>query len=95
MKRKTLMGTLLMDFRAKRHEIITKSAQEIWKKNKLDNPKKRDGYEIHESQVHMPDGSLVVITQLWKKVDETRVKISHSIESGKIEATDDVADLMK
>lgn len=96
MKRKTLMGTLLTDFRAKRHEIINKSAREIWKKNKLDNPTKRGGYELHESQVHMPDGSLLVVTQLWKKIDETRVKISHSIESDKIEATtEEVADLMK
>lgn len=94
MKRKTMMGTLLTDFRAKRHEVITKSANEIWKKNKLDNPTKRGGYEIHESQVHMPDGSLVVVTQLWKKVDETRVKISHNIKSDKIETTS-VADLLK
>lgn len=96
MKTKTLMGTLLTDFRAKRYEAITQSAQEIWKKNKLDNPKKRDGYEIHESQVHMPDGSLIVVTQLWHKVDEIRVKVSHNIKSDKIEAsTEEVADLLK
>lgn len=95
MKRKTLMGTLLTDFRAKRHEVITKAASDIWKKNKLDNPKLRANHELHESQIHMPDGSLVIVTQLWKKVDETRIKISHNIESNKIEATDDVKDLMK
>lgn len=90
------MGTLLTDFRAKRHEIISKSAREIWKKNKLENPTQRGGYELHESQVHMPDGSLIIVTQLWKKVDETRVKLSHNIKSDKIESTnEEVADLLK
>jgi hypothetical protein len=95
MKKKTLMGTLLTDFRAKRYEIITKSANEIWKKNKLDNPTKRGGYELHESQIHGTDGSLIIVTQLWKKLDETRVKISANIEAGEVEATKEVADLLK
>lgn len=94
MKRKMLMGTLLTDFRAKRNEAINGSAEKIWKKNKLGNPKLRANHEIHESQVHMPDGSLVVVTELWKKVDEIRVRVSHNIESSEIEASE-VKDLLE
>lgn len=100
MKRKTLMGTLLTDFRFAKNEARKKLEEKIWKDNKLGNPTKRGGHELHTSEVHGVNGTSVVIVQLWKKVDEKRVVVSANITSSEVEVTpandeESVADLLK
>jgi hypothetical protein len=92
------MGTLLTDFRFKKNQARQKLEEKVWKDNKLGNPTKRGGHELHTSEVHGPNGSSVVIVQLWKKIDEKKVVIRANIETEEVtakESTDDVADLLK
>lgn len=97
MKKSTLMGTLLTDFRFKKNQAREKAVNDIWKDNKLENPTKRGGHEIRESQVHA-NGKSVVVVQLWKMIDEKKIVISANVETEEVtaaESTDDVADLLK
>lgn len=99
MKPRTLMGTLLADFRFKRNDAKAKLIEKIWTDNKLGNPTKRGGHEIRDSEVHGKNGKSVIIVQLWKKVDEKRVVVSANITAEEVEvkAADDdesIADLL-
>lgn len=92
MKRKNLIGNLLTDFRNKRELALQEARHKLWKRNKLANPKKRDGYEIREVSVH-GDGRQRTHLQLWKKIDEVVVEVSANVQAGEIKSeTEDVGE---
>ena len=88
MAKRTPFGTMLVNFRFRRDEVVRKVKAEMRKKAGLDNPRYGEEHEFRESTVHAQDGSTVVRIELWKRIDVERVKISTSVVAEKVE--DDV-----
>lgn len=86
--KRTPFGTMLSNYRYQKKLMIDKAYAILWKRNQLDNPTKREGYEMRESTVHAQDGSTVTRIELWKRIDYERVKISTSVNAETL--TDDV-----
>jgi len=91
------MGTLLTDFRFRRSEAQRELRAKIWKRNKLDNPKQRGGYELREQSAHTKDGTQIIEVQLWKKIDSgaTKLSVNFKAEEIKAEEGDSIEELMK
>ncbi len=79
MSKRTPFGTMLSNFRYQKQRAIEKATADLKKRNKADNPKYDEQYEVRESTVHAQDGSTVTRLELWKKIDTERVKISTSV----------------
>ena len=84
MRKKTIMGQLLTDFRFRRDEARRKAIDDLWKRNKLDNPKKRGGHEIREQSINKGDGTQIIELAIWKKMDTIAVKISVNTKAEEI-----------
>lgn len=86
MQKVTMFGKLLSNVRAVRFTAKQKAQDELWKRNGLDNPAKRNGYRMAETQSINRDGTEVVEYRLYKLIDASVVTISstvtHKIENG-------------
>lgn len=92
-KNRSTLANLISTFNIARHKARTDAEAELWRRNKLDNPRTdRSGYEIRETVVNL-DGTTIIRQQLWKKVDEIQVNISAKIEVEE-KSGDDLKDLM-
>lgn len=79
-RKRTAFGILVSTFSEARRAARQSGEEKLWERNKLDNPTKRDGYEVRETLVNLPNGTTVITQQLWKKVDELRVTISAEVK---------------
>lgn len=77
--KRTPFGTMLSNFRFQKKMAIEKATADLKKRNKADNPKYDEKFEVRESTVHAQDGSTVTRLELWQRIDEERVKISTSV----------------
>lgn len=85
-KNQNLFGKLLKSVHnAKRYSNL-QAVEELWKRNGLSNPTKRDGYKLAETVEVQRNGTEIKEYRLYKLVDATVVTISTevtaSIESG-------------
>lgn len=80
MNKKTLMGGLLSKISQVRYQIKYDAAMELWKRNGLDTPTKRNGYTMKEESSISSDGSEVTTIKLWKLVDKEVVTLSGDIK---------------
>ena len=103
MRRKTVMGRLLTDFRFKRDQARKEGAEKLWERNNL-SPKnskqcegKRAGHEIRENSINKPDGTQLIELSLWKKIDSMAVKVSVDTVAEEVETKDgeSIEELMK
>lgn len=85
MPKKTTFGTLLNNFRFQRQEARRKAQSDLWNRNGLDNPSKREGYKIESVVIPGKDGSEVTAFELWKKVDEAAIIIDTEVTVADIE----------
>lgn len=81
MSKPTLMGKLLVKVRNARNEARRTTTDELWKRNKLDNPVKRDGYRIEEIKTVDSEGNETIKLQLWHKVDEAIVSVDTEVSA--------------
>lgn len=88
------MGTLLTDFRLKKQTARKLAVEKLWKRNGLENPVKRNGYEVREEVISGGGGSEIRLS-LWKKVDESLVRVVVNVEAGEVEAIEAVENLLK
>lgn len=75
----TLMGKLLNKVRYARIVARQKAEKDLWGRNKLENPKSREGYRIEEKKALTTDGKENLTYQLWKLVDEEKVSIDTEV----------------
>jgi hypothetical protein len=69
--------------------------RDLWERNKLDNPTKRDDYEMRQSEVTDKEGNTVIKSELWQKIDEARVQVSINVVSKELkEEKPEVGDLI-
>lgn len=73
--KKTAFGSLLNRFRFERDKARINTQDRLWKRNKLDNPARRDGYEMRTEVRKIQDGGETIGVQLWKLIDEETVKV--------------------
>lgn len=92
---KTTMGKLLSHFRYEREQVRQAAIEKLWEQNDLSNPKRREGYEVHERLVHDKDGNTIIVVELWKRIDDKRAEIKVNVEANTIEVSDEVAELME
>lgn len=85
MNKRTTFGTLLNNFRFQRQEARRKAERELWNRNGLDNPTKREGYRIESVVIPGKDGTEVTAFELWKKIDEQAIKIETQVTAADIE----------
>lgn len=93
--KKTLMGVLLSKVANVRWKIREDAAQELWKRNGLDNPTKRQNYRMIQDTTIASDGSEVTTVKLWKLVDKEVVTLAGDIKITKregIEQGDEYSD---
>lgn len=97
MRKKTIMGQLLTDFRFKRNEARKDAEKKLWDNNKLGNPKRRGGHEVREHSFNQADGTQVIELSLWKKVDSIAVKVSVDTKAEEIttQQAESIEELMK
>lgn len=77
----TMFGKLLNRVRAERKLAYQKAEQDLWKRNKLDNPAQREGYKIAETTTVYRDGREEKELRLYKLVDAAVVTINSEIHS--------------
>lgn len=85
----TLMGKLLNKVREARWVARSKAQTDLWKRNKLDNPAKREGYRIEEIKSTTRDGNEHFTYQLWKMIDEEKVSIDTEVITQIVKDSDD------
>lgn len=99
-KKRTTFGSLVAHFRFERKTALENAERDLWERNKLVNPTKRDGYKIVELSTIGNDGSTTYSVQLWKLIDEEHIKVSTNVEVGvlgkeeKTESSSDLGDLL-
>lgn len=81
MKNVTLMGKLLSRVHNARHYSNIQAIDELWKRNSLANPAKRDGYKLAETSVVHRDGTEVKEYRLYKLIDATVVTITTDVNT--------------
>lgn len=74
-----MMGKLLSRVHSARYFSRQQAEDELWKRNKLDNPTKRDGYKLAETAIVHRDGTEYKELRLYKLVDAAIVKISSEV----------------
>ena len=74
-----MMGKLLSRVHLARWQSRDQAERELWKRNGLDNPTKRDGYKLAETAVVHRDGTEYKELRLYKLVDAAIVKISSEV----------------
>lgn len=92
MKRKTIMGSLLNTFRYERQRAREAAQADLWKRNKLVNPTKRDGFKIEEDVRVGKDGHETTYYALWKRVDEIAIDVSIDVKSEVMKLKDEGED---
>lgn len=90
---KNTIGKLVSTFRFHRQKARDNAADRLYKRNKLENPKSRDGYEIRETEITDSQGNTLITSQLWHKVDEERVKVSVNVSANTVDTEEDIEDL--
>lgn len=78
-KQPTMMGKLLSRVHSARYFSYREAEAALWKRNKLENPTKRDGYKIAETSVVHRDGTEYKELRLYKLIDAAIVKISSEV----------------
>lgn len=81
MAKKTMFGKLLNQVRFEREMARNKTESLLWKRNKLDNPAKRDKYRMEHIRILGKDTEEVTKIQLWHLVDEAVVVMSTDVSS--------------
>ena len=96
MSKVTLFGKLLNKVRYERQLAREKAIRELWSRNGLDNPVKRDGYRIETSVVVGRDGNEATKFELWKKLDESVIIVSSQVTTEVVETEpgDDIGKLL-
>lgn len=77
----TLMGKLLSTVRFERQEARRKAVDELWKRNGLDNPTKREGYRMAETSTVARDGTEVTEYRLYKLLDRALVETKSTVKT--------------
>ncbi len=80
-KNTTLMGKILARVHNARYETRAIAERELWKRNGLDNPTKRDGYKLAETASVARDGTEVVEYRLYKLIDRAQIIISSDVRT--------------
>lgn len=80
-KKSNLMGKLLSKIQLARWKARQDAVTDIWKRNNLDNPTKRQGYKLEELKTLGSDGQEVIRFQLWQLLDQSVITISSEIKS--------------
>ena len=92
-KKNTLLGRILSTVRTERQLARDKAVTELWKRNNLANPTKRDGYRMAETSTVSRDGTEVTEYRLYKLIDRALVttssKIATDVKYGQEAALDD------
>lgn len=96
-KNRTTFGALLSNFRFARQQAREKVNNNLWSRNKLDNPTKRDGYRIEQSEIIDREGNTVINGKLWQLVDQETIKVSSNTNTEVLEpeAEPEISDLLK
>lgn len=79
-KKRTTFGSLLSHFQFERKIALENAERDLWERNKLLNPTKRDGHKIVELSSVNNDGSTTHSVQLWELIDEEKLKVSTSVD---------------
>lgn len=86
--RRTPFGNMLANYRFKKRMAIEKAQNDLWKRNKLDNPAQRQDYQLRESEITSMDGVTTHRIELWKRVDIECVRISTSVDIENVKEDD-------
>lgn len=81
MSKTTLMGKLLGKVQSARWEAKREAVVDLWARNGLENPTKRQGYTVQEIKTVSKDGAEVTTYRLWKLVDQSTVTIESKVTS--------------
>lgn len=76
-----LLGKLLSKIMYARWQANEKAIEDLWKRNGLDNPTKRQGYKMEELKSVGTEGTEHTTYRLWKLVDQSVVTISSEIKT--------------
>ena len=80
MSRPNVLGKMLNSIRLIREWEIPKAEKELWDRNGLENPAKREGYKIEATTRSSSSGSESTRLQLWKLIDQTEVNIEINVK---------------
>lgn len=75
----TLFSKLLNKVRVARIVVRKEAQDNLWLRNKLNNPAKRQGYRIEEKKTVTEDSKENSTYQLWKLIDEEEVSIDTEV----------------
>lgn len=81
MSKPNLIGRLLNAVRIERWRQKEQVVVDLWKRNGLDNPTRRDGYKIEESSRVDRSGNETTVYTLWKMVDQSELRINTTVSS--------------
>ena len=80
-KNTSIMGQILNQWREARWLARSEIQSTLWKRNKLDNPTKRDGYKIEMEVRNGTGGKELIYAALWKRVDEEKIEIALDVKA--------------
>ena len=89
---KSTLGSLINRFRFERQMARDRLQTEVWKRNKLDNPVKREGYEMRVDERRTRDGGQTIHVELWKKIDSETVQLEIDAKVVSVEKDVDKSD---
>lgn len=77
----TVFGKLLTRFHNARVQTRLQAEHELWRRNGLGNPAKRDGYKLAHSEKVMRDGNEVREIRLYKLIDTATITIDANVQT--------------
>lgn len=80
MSKPNLIGKILNAVRNERWMHSEKIVKDLWDRNGLDNPTRREGYKIEKDVRTSQHGKESTVWQLWKLVDQSQMEMEPRLD---------------